>query len=194
MNPLKIGRNEPCSCGSGKKYKRCCGQVSGSTQQLSENHSYIGHVPAASTKKLTISLFPTEEGRLSLVPDHLNIAAEPGKYIATFVLNRPGYLPPEELLFDFGGEMTGDSHLAITKPAFVHPNLPDAVSIRIETGTSDFAIRFEGRPNARGYLAKLQSEPFEANNFEDADSKAYHLIAPVLSCISTELDIPVSVF
>ena len=21
----KIGRNEPCSCGSGKKYKRCCG-------------------------------------------------------------------------------------------------------------------------------------------------------------------------
>lgn len=22
----KIGRNEPCSCGSGKKYKKCCGQ------------------------------------------------------------------------------------------------------------------------------------------------------------------------
>lgn len=24
----KIGRNDPCSCGSGKKYKKCCG-VSG---------------------------------------------------------------------------------------------------------------------------------------------------------------------
>jgi hypothetical protein len=23
----KIGRNEPCTCGSGKKYKRCCGSV-----------------------------------------------------------------------------------------------------------------------------------------------------------------------
>ena len=23
----KIGRNEPCPCGSGKKYKRCCGQA-----------------------------------------------------------------------------------------------------------------------------------------------------------------------
>ncbi len=23
---LKIGRNAPCSCGSGKKYKKCCGQ------------------------------------------------------------------------------------------------------------------------------------------------------------------------
>ena len=21
----RIGRNEPCPCGSGKKYKRCCG-------------------------------------------------------------------------------------------------------------------------------------------------------------------------
>ncbi|HEX9205848.1 MAG TPA: SEC-C metal-binding domain-containing protein, partial [Candidatus Deferrimicrobiaceae bacterium] len=22
----KIGRNDPCPCGSGKKYKKCCGQ------------------------------------------------------------------------------------------------------------------------------------------------------------------------
>ncbi|MFM5522365.1 SEC-C metal-binding domain-containing protein [Aeromonas jandaei] len=22
--PIKIGRNEPCPCGSGKKYKPCC--------------------------------------------------------------------------------------------------------------------------------------------------------------------------
>ncbi len=24
---IKIGRNDPCYCGSGKKYKRCCGNV-----------------------------------------------------------------------------------------------------------------------------------------------------------------------
>jgi SEC-C motif-containing protein len=24
-SPRKVGRNEPCSCGSGKKFKRCCG-------------------------------------------------------------------------------------------------------------------------------------------------------------------------
>ena len=23
---MKIGRNEPCPCGSGKKYKKCCGK------------------------------------------------------------------------------------------------------------------------------------------------------------------------
>ncbi len=25
ITPQKIGRNDPCSCGSGKKYKKCCG-------------------------------------------------------------------------------------------------------------------------------------------------------------------------
>jgi preprotein translocase subunit SecA len=24
----KVGRNEPCPCGSGKKYKQCCGKIS----------------------------------------------------------------------------------------------------------------------------------------------------------------------
>jgi uncharacterized protein YecA (UPF0149 family) len=23
---LKLGRNQPCPCGSGKKFKRCCGR------------------------------------------------------------------------------------------------------------------------------------------------------------------------
>ncbi len=26
VKPKKIGRNEPCPCGSGKKYKHCCGR------------------------------------------------------------------------------------------------------------------------------------------------------------------------
>ncbi len=25
VNEYKVGRNEPCPCGSGKKYKKCCG-------------------------------------------------------------------------------------------------------------------------------------------------------------------------
>ena len=25
LQRVKVGRNEPCPCGSGKKYKRCCG-------------------------------------------------------------------------------------------------------------------------------------------------------------------------
>jgi uncharacterized protein YecA (UPF0149 family) len=26
VKPPKTGRNDPCPCGSGKKYKKCCGQ------------------------------------------------------------------------------------------------------------------------------------------------------------------------
>ena len=26
INTKKVGRNEPCPCGSGKKYKKCCGR------------------------------------------------------------------------------------------------------------------------------------------------------------------------
>jgi len=26
MKKAKIGRNDPCPCGSGKKYKNCCGK------------------------------------------------------------------------------------------------------------------------------------------------------------------------
>lgn len=26
VNEVKVGRNEPCTCGSGKKYKKCCGK------------------------------------------------------------------------------------------------------------------------------------------------------------------------
>jgi hypothetical protein len=27
QSPKKVGRNEPCPCGSGKKYKKCCGKL-----------------------------------------------------------------------------------------------------------------------------------------------------------------------
>ncbi|MDN3504048.1 MAG: SEC-C metal-binding domain-containing protein [Rhabdochlamydiaceae bacterium] len=36
----KVGRNDPCPCGSGKKYKKCCGKVGPrkfSAQLLSSN-------------------------------------------------------------------------------------------------------------------------------------------------------------
>nr|DAD54186.1 TPA_exp: SEC-C motif domain protein [Clostridium autoethanogenum DSM 10061] len=26
VNKTKVGRNDPCPCGSGKKYKQCCGK------------------------------------------------------------------------------------------------------------------------------------------------------------------------
>jgi hypothetical protein len=35
LAPKKVGRNEPCTCGSGKKVKQCCGDAAGGTAIVS---------------------------------------------------------------------------------------------------------------------------------------------------------------
>ena len=32
----KVGRNDPCPCGSGKKYKKCCLEIEGKSQQVAD--------------------------------------------------------------------------------------------------------------------------------------------------------------
>jgi len=196
----KIGRNDPCICGSGKKHKKCCGLTSQSygqptlDQQLPSHHQFIGHLPSETTRQFSFHLFPGEQGKLSLVPDNVQAAGRPGKYIATFVLSRPGFSPGEEQLFDFSGTLAGDSHLAITPPAAIYPNLPDVAKLSIAMETATGKITFDGKPNEAGFLGKIESTPFEALGFEDAESKAYHLITPLLSIFAANLDIPINVF
>jgi len=36
MAPKKVGRNEPCTCGSGKKVKQCCGDAAGTSERAPE--------------------------------------------------------------------------------------------------------------------------------------------------------------
>ena len=191
MSTQKIGRNEPCLCGSGKKYKKCCAVQK--PHQLPSGHDYIGHLFNGETKKFEISLFPGEESKISIVPDHIRSAGNPGKYTAKFLLSRPEHLPVPEGEIDLFDQAIGSSHLAITKPALSHPSVANAVAIRLEATADGFHTRFSGHPNPEGYLAKIESEPFEAQSFEDAHSRAYHLLAPILSRFSAELDIPVHV-
>ena len=37
----KIGRNDPCPCGSGKKYKKCCGAAGDSGVIINPDLDYI---------------------------------------------------------------------------------------------------------------------------------------------------------
>jgi hypothetical protein len=118
----------------------------------------------------------------------------PGDYQVTFVLCRPGYklLPETEVSFATG--LTGDSHLAITKPAFTPPGNPDADQIKIYGRTEDGVFTFTGYPNKKGFLGKLISDPFKALDRQDAKRKAYRALAPSLSNWSVHLDIPLEVF
>jgi len=35
----KIGRNDPCPCGSGKKYKHCCGNATSVVEPEKKGHA-----------------------------------------------------------------------------------------------------------------------------------------------------------
>ena len=121
----------------------------------------------------------------------------PGKYKVIFVLDRPGFSLLPERKYSFSGALKGDSHLAITKPAFSPPGDSDAdpiTKIKIYGNTEDGNFEFIGLPNEKGFLGKIESEPFDANDLFDAERKAYRVLASSLSYWSVHLDIPLHVY
>src|SRR5258706_3907250 len=97
----------------------------------------------------------------------------PGKYTVTFILARPGFNLLPEGQHSFANGLRGDSHLAMSKPAFSPPGNPDADQIMMQGITEDGTFVFTGLPNERGFLGKIISEPFDANNLHDAEAKAH---------------------
>ena len=119
----------------------------------------------------------------------------PGKYKVTFVLARPGFsLVPEREHRFAGDKLRGDSHLAITKPAFTPPGNPDADQIRLYGETEDGQFVFTGLPNEKGFLGRIVSEPFDAASMNDAERKAYRAVASSLSNWSAHIDTPLYVY
>ena len=116
-----------------------------------------------------------------------------GHYKVSFVLARPGYNLLPENRYSFANGLRGNSHLAITKPAFVPPGNPDADQILIYGRTEDGDFQFIGFPNEDGFLGKIESSEFRAQNRLDAERKAYRALAPSLSNWSIHLDIPLEV-
>ncbi len=153
------------------------------------------------SQEVPISTFPGEAATITMVPFFAqgdarntdNPKGMPGKYQVTIVLGRPGRFEVGERMYHFSDRLTGNSHIAITRPAVVPHVMPDAVGIRIRSRTDAGAFMFDGKPNADGYLGKLVSEPFNAGSFDDALKKAYHAVAPSLSNWSAHLDVPVYV-
>jgi hypothetical protein len=192
---LKIGRNEPCPCGSGKKYKNCCLDSGASVA-----NTLSSALPQV-TQQVDLQTLPGEPATVTMIPIFAagdsrntdNPKGLPGKYHVSVVLARPGHLEFEERVIHFSDRLSGDSHLAITEPAVTAHRVPKAVAIRVRVQTDAGAFTFDGKPNAKGYLGKLISEPFEAQSFDDALKKAYHAIAPSLSNWSIHLDVPVYV-
>lgn len=49
---LKLGRNDPCPCGSGKKYKNCCGLLNDITPSFDDPFSHYNQLVASLKVKL----------------------------------------------------------------------------------------------------------------------------------------------
>ena len=60
MTPNKIGRNDPCTCGSGKKYKQCCEQVGVAPQSTSSNFNPQHALQTAMAQHQAGNLAPAE--------------------------------------------------------------------------------------------------------------------------------------
>lgn len=118
----------------------------------------------------------------------------PGQYKIVFTFNRPGFSLLLDNRFSFENGLVGDSHLAITKPAYTEPNLPDADQIRIYANIGNKQLIFSGCPNKQGFLGKIILDSIWAEHFGDAALKAYQALTPAISNISVYLDIPMHVY
>jgi len=199
-----MGRNDPCPCGSGLKYKYCHGGPAGADARQ-PRHSRATAAPEKPTLNTTLKVLGLGGQAQHLVavnhyrdpddPRNLGVPKGlPGEYECVFVLNRPGVNLIPENQHSFAEGMEGDSHLAISKPAFSPPGNPDADQILINGETEDGHFEFIGLPNRRGYLGKIKSRPFRAGDLMDAARKCYRALASSLSQWSAELDIPLHVF
>jgi hypothetical protein len=158
--------------------------------------------PKATSATITFMGLPAQAEHLHMVNrfqegdsrNDIPLQGAEGEYKVTFVLRRTGFGLHPENSFSFATGLRGDSHLAITKPAFVPPGNPDADQILISGVTDDGVFQFTGFPNERGFLGKIESAPFRAQNRADAEKKAYRALASSLSNWSIHLDIPLEVY
>jgi hypothetical protein len=157
-------------------------------------------VPADGQIKFKAMGFPGEPYSIVLTnifkePDsHLNKVPPwglPGLYQVTLVLGKPGARPFSENEIKFAQFVEGTSHLAIVAPAFPAP--PDAVKIRFAVNSEGASFVFEGWPNEEGFLAKLDTTAFHAQNRNDAEMRASKAAQNVLSEYAASLDIPLQI-
>lgn len=57
----KIGRNELCPCGSGRKFKKCCGDAAGATQPLADRYTREDRMSAFTRLNQYVDVFAVDE-------------------------------------------------------------------------------------------------------------------------------------
>lgn len=192
-NSTKVGRNALCPCESGKKFKRCClNKDANTTNKNIEKNISLSSMGLPNQIQHIISVASYRDK--SDPRNRHRPGGEPGQYNVAFLFSKPNYRVIDEKTISGFEQIDGNSHLAITKPAYIPPNDEDATNIIIRAQNDEGEIfKFLGIPNKRGFLSKVCSDPFSANNLNDAYNKAHKMLMPSLSHWSASLDIPLFV-
>lgn len=191
-----MGNDDLCHCGSGLKFASCHGSII-------DPLTSPGNIPLNATQaNLGPMGFPGQHQHIHVINrfsdgdprNAIPASGGPGLYQVVFVLHRPGYQLMPEGRFAFSSGLEGDSHLAMSKPAFRPTGNPDAEQIKIFATNDDGYFEFTGFSNKRGYLGKVQSAPFQAANRIKAEEMAYRALLPSFSELSLHLDIPMEIY
>ena len=175
--------NDPCNCGSGRKFKKCHG---GKAQK-----SFF--TTPARRRPITTSIgMPGHRALIGLCrrssdptnPMNNNLpSGVHGQYNVVFKFAKPNHDPLVENHVSFDPTVIkGDSHLFLGKGNYA------------DFSDDQCHIEYTGFANSSGYLDRVETSEFEAENFKDALAKAYDGVAPLLSRVSVMLDIPLRIF
>ena len=183
----KIGRNDPCPCGSGKKHKNCCqGIETTTTQPLQRSVSITvpAGLPGVRLNLIACSRWKEPDPRNDASPN-----GTPGRYQVTFVLGRPGAAlmapgsaKPAEV---------GDSYILL-------PQSRTAPSIELPQLGADFSsgddkLHWDGYANSHGRLARLVLPSLDATGFSDAELRAQRVIQKLLSQLAVRFNVPITI-
>lgn len=88
VRKMKVGRNDPCPCGSGKKYKYCClnkpKDAMDSIETPEERSKWLKRYPYTGKEKV--------EGRIYLEDFYDEVSIETDKILYLALMNRPGFI------------------------------------------------------------------------------------------------------
>jgi hypothetical protein len=204
----KVGRNAPCPCGSGKKYKRCHANDErsaqpgpGITNPAVRQPDLRLTNPAQTTAELRFGGMPGMQQFLTMVPVYADSndpryrtgpQGAPGEYELEFTFCRPGIPLQPESSVSFGAGLKGDSHLAITRTA--HQAIDaSAAALQVEVVIEGWRLQFIASPNERGFMAKIAGR-VSATGFIEALRNGFKALAPTISNWALQLDIPMMVY
>src|SRR5258708_3340144 len=92
MSSAKLGRNEPCPCGSRKKYKKCCGSPAQQAPRMSTPKTWSAPVSPMGVPGEVQGIVSRNHFRDETDPRNVGgPKGLPGQYRVTFLFERPNY-------------------------------------------------------------------------------------------------------